>query len=91
MVFLMLVTTVSCFNLRELSRKEKFLWLNAKSWIISGLIPLCLMSFIGMLNMIILYSLFIFAFSIAEFFDEDITDILTAFAKIKTDTKIYYA
>lgn len=86
----MLVTTTSCQNLRELSRKEKLLWLNAKSWIISGLIPLCLMSFIGSLNSLILYGLFIFAFSVAEFFDEDITDILTSLSKI-TDTKTYFA
>lgn len=87
----MLVTTTSCQNLRELTRKEKFLWLNMKSWILSAFFPLIGIAFLGGLNSLILYSIFIFVFTIAEFFDEDITDILVAQAKIKTNTQIYYA
>lgn len=89
----MQVATFSVSNLRELSRKEKLLWLNAKSWILSLPPSLVLNPFIGFLNSVFIYVAFIVFFTIAEFFDEDITDILTAIPQIKKKsvTAIYWA
>ncbi|WRG38194.1 hypothetical protein FNE05_06865 [Helicobacter pylori] len=40
---------------------------------------------------LMLYVCFLLVFSIAEFFDEDISDILIAHSKIKTKTNSFYA
>ncbi|MDO7253085.1 virB3 type IV secretion protein [Helicobacter cappadocius] len=76
-------------NIRELSKKEKFLGLNLNSWI------LCTISVLPIANMTFFYGLILFFvlisfFYVAEFFDEDITDIIFASFNIKgIDT--YYA
>ncbi|WP_447381207.1 hypothetical protein [Helicobacter pylori] len=40
---------------------------------------------------LMLYVCFLLVFSIVEFFDEDISDILIAHSKIKTKTNSFYA
>lgn len=76
-------------NIRELTKKEKFLGLNLNSWIFCSLLVL------PIANMTLLYAFILFVvlitfFYVAEFFDEDITDIIFASFKIKgIDT--YYA
>ncbi|GAA7538297.1 hypothetical protein JP0016_01980 [Helicobacter pylori] len=77
---------ISVSNLKEISSKEKFLWLNAKSFLIAGFIPFVMIPWLDFLNSLMLYVCFLLVFSIAEFFDEDISDILIAHSKIKTKT-----
>ncbi|WP_163555313.1 competence protein ComB [Helicobacter suis] len=87
----MQVVQVSMPNLREISSKEKFLWLNAKSFLICLLVPFVLLPTIGVLYALLLYSVLLLVFSILEFFDEDISDILVARSKIKTKSTKFYA
>ncbi|CCF80881.1 hypothetical protein [Helicobacter bizzozeronii] len=87
----MQVVSVVVFNLREISTKEKFLWLNAKSFLICLLVPFVLLPTIGIVYALLLYGVFLLAFSILEFFDEDISDILIAHSKIKTKSTRFYA
>ncbi|WRB63242.1 competence protein ComB [Helicobacter pylori] len=82
---------ISVSNLKEISSKEKFLWFNAKSFLIAGFIPFVMIPWLDFLNSLILYVCFLLVFSIAEFFDEDISDILIAHSKIKTKTNSFYA
>ncbi|PAF53029.1 hypothetical protein BKH42_08215 [Helicobacter sp. 13S00482-2] len=76
-------------NIRELSKKEKFLGLNLNSWILCSLLSMPLA------NLTLFYAFMLFIVSIAffyvaEFFDEDIVDILFATFSINgIDT--YYA
>lgn len=76
-------------NIRELTKKEKFLGLNLNSWI------LCLFVSVPLMNITFFYAFILFLilitfFYVTEFFDEDITDIIFASFRIKgIDT--YYA
>ncbi|WP_104748315.1 competence protein ComB [Helicobacter cetorum] len=87
----MVFASVSVRNLREISVKEKFLWLNAKSYLISIFVPFILLPWIDLLSAFLLYLGFLVLFSVLEFFDEDISDIIIARSKIKTKTKCYRA
>ncbi|AFI04868.1 hypothetical protein [Helicobacter cetorum] len=82
---------ISVSNLKEISSKEKFLWLNAKSFLLAGFVPFVMMPWFDLLNSFMLYACFLLIFSIAEFFDEDISDILIAHSKIKTKANSFYA
>ncbi|WP_104759281.1 competence protein ComB [Helicobacter bizzozeronii] len=85
------VLVISVPNLKEISTKEKFLWLNAKSWILAIFIPFILFPWLGLIYALLLYGAFLGLFSILEFFDEDIADILVARSKIKTPSAHFYA
>ncbi|WQW78026.1 competence protein ComB [Helicobacter pylori] len=85
----MIILSASVKNLREISVKEKFLWLNAKSYLISVFVPFILLPWIDLLSAFLLYLGFLALFSALEFFDEDIADIIVAKSKIKTKTKCY--
>ncbi len=87
----MIILSASVKNLREISVKEKFLWLNAKSYLISIFVPFILLPWIDLLSAFLLYLGFLVLFSVLEFFDEDIADIIIAKSKIKTKTKCYRA
>ncbi|WP_033763207.1 hypothetical protein [Helicobacter pylori] len=87
----MIILSASVKNLREISVKEKFLWLNAKSYLISVFMPFILLPWIDLLSAFLLYLGFLVLFSVLEFFDEDIADIIIAKSKIKTKTKCYRA
>ncbi|GAA7642164.1 hypothetical protein ckin59_03740 [Helicobacter pylori] len=87
----MIILSASVKNLREISVKEKFLWLNAKSYLISIFVPFILLPWIDLLSAFLLYLGFLVLFSVLEFFDEDIADIIVAKSKIKTKTKCYRA
>ncbi|EMH40722.1 hypothetical protein HpDR37_28830 [Helicobacter pylori] len=87
----MIILSASVKNLREISVKEKFLWLNAKSYLISVFVPFILLPWIDLLSAFLLYLGFLVLFSALEFFDEDIADIIIAKSKIKTKTKCYRA
>ncbi|EKE91771.1 hypothetical protein [Helicobacter pylori] len=87
----MIILSASVKNLREISVKEKFLWLNAKSYLISVFAPFILLPWIDLLSAFLLYLGFLALFSVLEFFDEDIADIIVARSKIKTKTKCYRA
>ncbi|EKE81839.1 competence protein ComB [Helicobacter pylori] len=87
----MIILSASVKNLREISVKEKFLWLNAKSYLISVFVPFILLPWIDLLSAFLLYLGFLALFSALEFFDEDIADIIVAKSKIKTKTKCYRA
>ncbi|GAA7023263.1 hypothetical protein JP0044_04500 [Helicobacter pylori] len=87
----MIILSASVKNLREISVKEKFLWLNAKSYLISVFVPFILLPWIDLLSAFLLYLGFLAFFSVLEFFDEDIADIIIAKSKIKTKTKCYRA
>ncbi|ADU84045.1 competence protein ComB [Helicobacter pylori] len=87
----MIILSASVKNLREISVKEKFLWLNAKSYLISVFVPFILLPWIDLLSAFLLYLGFLALFSALEFFDEDIADIIIAKSKIKTKTKCYRA
>ncbi|BDQ27099.1 hypothetical protein [Helicobacter heilmannii] len=80
---------VSVPNLQEISTKDKFLWLNAKSWIVSIFIPFVLWPWLGTLWALVLYWGFLALFSVLEFFDEDIADILIARSKLTGVTSFY--
>ncbi|MGL2355053.1 competence protein ComB [Helicobacter pylori] len=82
---------ISVSNLKEISSKEKFLCLNAKSFLLSGFVPFIMIPWLDILNSFALYVCFLLIFSIAEFFDEDISDILIAHSKIKTKANSFYA
>lgn len=76
-------------NIRELTKKEKFLGLNLNSWILCLFVSVPLMNITFFYAFILFFSLITF-FYVAEFFDEDITDIIFSSFRIKgIDT--YYA
>ncbi|MFS7886512.1 hypothetical protein [Helicobacter pylori] len=58
---------------------------------LSGFVPFIMMPWLDILNSFVLYVCFLLIFSIAEFFDEDISDILIAHSKIKTKANSFYA
>lgn len=65
-----------CPNIRELTKKERFLGLNVKSWFICCAPPTIFHGYIGFLNALILLLAMIAVFYVAEYFDEDIAEIL---------------
>ncbi len=77
-------------NIREISKKEKFLGLNVDSFIFSFFASCWLLSF-AFFHALLLMFFFILTFYILEFFDEDITAILLNTFTLKNDTRIYYA
>lgn len=76
-------------NIRELSKKDKFLGLNLNSWVFCGMVVLPIANITAFYAFFLFLILIIF-FYIAEFFDEDITDILFANFSI-TGLQTYYA
>ncbi|WP_221272629.1 MULTISPECIES: competence protein ComB [unclassified Helicobacter] len=80
---------VSVANLQAISTKDKFLWLNAKSWIVSIFVPFVLWPWLGTLWALALYGGFLALFSVLEFFDEDIADILIAHSRLTGATSFY--
>ncbi|WP_342370071.1 virB3 type IV secretion protein [Helicobacter pylori] len=86
----MTLNYVETINVREISKKEKFLKLNMNSWIISFLSTSCLFVWSLLYGVVLLVAL-ITMFYILEFFDEDITNIILANLTLKNDTKEYYA
>ncbi|GAA9575400.1 hypothetical protein HpHA54_06220 [Helicobacter pylori] len=86
----MIVNYVDTINVREISKKEKFLKLNMNSWIISFLNASFLFVWSLLYGVVLLVAL-ITMFYILEFFDEDITNIILANLTLKNDTKEYYA
>ncbi|WRE78096.1 virB3 type IV secretion protein [Helicobacter pylori] len=85
----MILNYIETINVREISKKEKFLKLNMNSWIISFLSASFLFVW-SLLYGVVLVAL-ITMFYILEFFDEDITNIILANLTLKNDTKEYYA
>ncbi|WP_100966763.1 virB3 type IV secretion protein [Helicobacter pylori] len=86
----MILNYVETINVREISKKEKFLKLNMNSWIISFLNASFLFVWSLLYGVVLLVAL-ITMFYILEFFDEDITNIILANLTLKNDTKEYYA
>ncbi|MGL2754566.1 virB3 type IV secretion protein [Helicobacter pylori] len=86
----MILNYVETINVREISKKEKFLKLNMNSWIISFLSASFLFVWSLLYGVVLLVALVIM-FYILEFFDEDITNIILANLTLKNDTKEYYA
>ncbi|GAA7211498.1 hypothetical protein HpCK22_02910 [Helicobacter pylori] len=86
----MILNYVETINVREISKKEKFLKLNMNSWIISFLSASFLFVWSLLYGVVLLVAL-ITMFYILEFFDEDITNIILANLTLKNDTKKYYA
>ncbi|GAA8357415.1 hypothetical protein HpDR37_07280 [Helicobacter pylori] len=86
----MILNYVETINVREISKKEKFLKLNMNSWIISFLSASSLFVWSLLYGVVLLVAL-ITMFYILEFFDEYITNIILANLTLKNDTKEYYA
>ncbi|MGL2440959.1 virB3 type IV secretion protein [Helicobacter pylori] len=86
----MILNYVETINVREISKKEKFLKLNMNSWIIYFLSASFLFVWSLLYGVVLLVAL-ITMFYILEFFDEDITNIILANLTLKNDTKEYYA
>ncbi|AFI06575.1 hypothetical protein HCD_07955 [Helicobacter cetorum MIT 99-5656] len=89
MALKMLLDYIETSNIREISKKEKFLRLNMNSWII------CFLSSSSLLVWSLFYGVVVFLalvimFYVLEFFDEDITNIVLANLTLKNDTKDYY-
>ncbi|PAF42185.1 virB3 type IV secretion protein [Helicobacter sp. 11S03491-1] len=76
-------------NIRELTKKEKFLGLNLNSWIFCGILSVPIAN-LTLFYGFVLFLILITFFYIAEFFDEDIIDILFANFTI-TGLDTYYA
>lgn len=89
----MILNYVETINVREISKKEKFLKLNMNSWIISFLSASFLFVWSLLYGVVLLVALvaLVTMFYILEFFDEDITNIILANLTLKNDTKEYYA
>ncbi|AFI04150.1 hypothetical protein [Helicobacter cetorum] len=77
-------------NIRELSKKEKIMGLNFMSWILSAMLGCVTMAYSTLYALIVFVTMFI-SFYIAEFFDEDITDILFGIFTLESDIEDYYA
>lgn len=86
----MILNYVETINVREISKKEKFLKLNMNSCIISLLSASFLFVWSLLYGVVLLVAL-VTMFYILEFFDEDITNIILANLTLKNDTKEYYA
>lgn len=80
-----------CPNIRELTKKERLYGLNIKSWYICLMIPLTLQGYTGFLNAFFLFLGMTAFFFVAEYFDEDITDIFFSKIIIKNEAKNYWA
>lgn len=78
-------------NIREISKKEKAFGLNLKSWFLCVFGPLSANPYIGILNTILLFGFVTAIFYIAEFFDDDISDILLSKFTIKNKSKYYWS
>lgn len=76
-------------NIRELTKKEKFLRLNIKSWAIALISALATNGYLGIYSIHIFVGLLLF-FYIIEFFDDDIVDIALANLQLKTGISTYY-
>lgn len=84
------VYQVNTENIRELTKKEKFLRLNHTSWFISILGGLSTNAILGFYSFLLALGAIVF-FYIVEFFDDDITDIALKNLTLKTGIKTYYA
>lgn len=78
-------------NIREISKREKLLGLNYKSWIVILGAPMIIAVYISWFYAFISFLSLIAIFFIAEFFDDDISDILIARVTLHTKTNKYYA
>lgn len=85
----MIILLVSVKNLCEILVKEKFLWLNVKFYLIFVFAFFILFFWIDLLSVFLLYLGFLAFFSVLEFFDEDIVDIIVVKSKIKIKIKCY--
>lgn len=83
------VVNLSAINIRELTKKEKFLGLNVSSWIVSVFASLPIINFYTMYSFILFFSLMV-TFFVLEFFDEDITGILFSHFSLKTGSNTFY-
>lgn len=85
------IIELRCPNIRELTKKEKFYGLNVKSWYVCLIVPLALQAYIGFLNAMFIFFSLLVIFYIAEFFDEDISDIFFSKIVIKNPSSQYLA
>ncbi|MDE7235330.1 hypothetical protein LS66_009570 [Helicobacter sp. MIT 03-1614] len=83
------INSIETENIRELTKKEKLLRLNFKSWVISVMSGLITQPHIGIYAFVFFFFLIIF-FYIIEFFDDDIIDIAFATLQMKTNVSTYY-
>lgn len=78
-------------NIRELTKKEKILRLNMKSWIISAMTAIIANGLaLGFLYSVLFFFGLVTFFYIIEFFDDDIVDIAVSNLAIKTGISTYY-
>lgn len=78
-------------NIRELTKKEKILRLNMKSWIISSMTAIIANGLaLGFLYSVLFFFGLVTFFYIIEFFDDDIVDIAVSNLAIKTGISTYY-
>lgn len=84
------INSIEVSNIRELTKKEKFLRLNIKSWVISVMSSLILQPHLGLYTLIFFICILTF-FYVIEFFDDDIVDIALATLMLSTNTNKYYA
>ena len=85
------IVILKCENIRELTKKERIFGLNLKSWYVIGMTPLILQAWISLLNLFTIFITLLLFFYIAEFFDEDISDIFFAKIVIKKPTTTYWS
>lgn len=83
------INFIATENIRELTKREKFLRLNLKSWVISVMTALITQPHIGIYSFFLFIGILTF-FYIAEFFDDDIVDIALSNLQMKTDIPVYY-
>ena len=88
---MIIVAKIEFENIRELTKKEKFLGLNTNSWAIAIFGAAIPMAYIGMLNTIFIFVLLLFVFYAIEFFDDDITDIVLSNLRLQSGVPKYYA
>ncbi|MCI7484358.1 hypothetical protein [Helicobacter sp. 10-6591] len=87
---MIVVNSISTQNIRELTKKEKILRLNLKSWFISFFGAITPQAYIGFLNAVFIFLALVVFFYIIEFFDDDIVDIALATGQIRTGAQVYY-
>ncbi len=83
------INSIQTDNIRELTKKEKILRLNLKSWVISVMTSLIAQPHLG-LYAFLLFACILLFFYIIEFFDDDIVDIAFATLQMKTNITTYY-
>lgn len=88
---MLVVTKIEFENIRELTKKEKFLGLNTNSWAIAVFGAAIPMAYIGLINAIIIFFILLFVFYTIEFFDDDITDIVLSNLRLQSGVPKYYA